>query len=71
MKEECKTQGKQKATAIELGFSRAWTSIRDSNISTLYYKVLFYMDLEQEWLRDLHWFGNRVLVSMFSAVVCN
>ena len=38
MKEELR-QGKSHETAIELGFSRAWTSIRDSNISTLNYQL--------------------------------
>jgi protein-export membrane protein SecD len=42
MKEELRA-GKTLAAAIEAGFSRAWTSIRDSNISTLITcAILFY-----------------------------
>ncbi|MBI4039253.1 protein translocase subunit SecD [Candidatus Daviesbacteria bacterium] len=67
MKEE-KRWGKNQATAVELGFKRAWSSIRDSNISTLITCAILY------------WFGTGVirgfaltlaigvLVSMFTAV---
>jgi preprotein translocase subunit SecD len=71
MKEELRT-GKGLAAAIDAGFGRAWTSIRDSNMSTLITCALLY------------WFGNNfgaslvmgfaltlglgVLVSMFSAI---
>lgn len=41
MKEELRA-GKSKDTAIELGFSRAWTSIRDSNVSTLITSFVLY-----------------------------
>lgn len=41
MKEEVR-QGKSRGTSIELGFSHAWTSIRDSNVSTLITCVILY-----------------------------
>jgi preprotein translocase subunit SecD len=72
MKEELRS-GKTLGAAIEAGFDRAWTSIRDSNISTLITCAI------------LFWFGMNfgasiikgfaltlaigVLVSMFTAIV--
>lgn len=68
MKEELRA-GKSMQGTLEEGFSRAWTSIRDSNISSLITAII------------LWWFGTSivkgfaltlgigVLVSMFSAVV--
>ncbi len=72
MKEELRA-GRSLASAIEHGFDRAWSSIRDSNVSTLITSAILY------------WFGARfgahlvqgfaltlgvgVLVSMFSAIV--
>ncbi len=72
MKEELRW-GRPLASAIEAGFSRAWTSIRDSNLSALITCVV------------LFWFGSNfgatqvkgfaitlfigVLVSMFTAIV--
>ncbi len=71
MKEELRA-GKSLGNAIETGFDRAWTSIRDSNLSTLITCVILY------------WFGSNfgasivkgfaitlflgVLVSMFTAI---
>lgn len=67
MKEELK-MGKPLTKAIEEGFKRAWTSIRDSNISSLVTSAI------------LFWFGTSIikgfaltlsigiLVSMFSAI---
>ena len=71
MKEELRV-GRNLIVALEDGFSRAWTSIRDSNISTLIICAI------------LFWFGNQfgesaikgfaitlgigVVVSMFSAI---
>jgi len=71
MKEELRA-GKSLAAAIEAGFDRAWTSIRDSNLSTLITCVI------------LFWFGSTfgasavkgfavtlfigVVVSMFTAI---
>lgn len=68
MKEELR-RGKAREIAIELGFSRAWSSIRDSNVSSIITSVI------------LIYFGTSivrgfavtlligVLVSMFSAIV--
>jgi preprotein translocase subunit SecD len=71
MREELRS-GRTLAGAIEAGFSRAWTSIRDSNISTMITCVILY------------WFGSNfgaslvtgfaltlfigVVISMFSAI---
>lgn len=41
IKEEIRN-GKSKSTALELGFSHAWMSIRDSNVSTLITSVILY-----------------------------
>lgn len=68
MKEELR-QGKPKSTAIELGFSRAWTSIRDSNISTLITSSVLYgfgTGMVKGFALVL---AIGVLVSMFSAIV--
>src|SRR5215216_2989167 len=46
MKEEIRS-GASLYTAIERGFSRAWTSIRDSNVSTIITSVILY------------WFGDQ------------
>jgi preprotein translocase subunit SecD len=72
MKEELRL-GRSLVGAIDAGFARAWTSIRDSNIATIIICVILY------------WFGDQfaaslvkgfaltlilgVLVSMFSAIV--
>jgi preprotein translocase subunit SecD len=68
MREELR-RGKSREVAVELGFSRAWTSIRDSNISSIITSLI------------LIYFGTGivrgfaitlligVLVSMFSAIV--
>jgi protein-export membrane protein SecD/preprotein translocase SecF subunit len=72
LKEELRT-GRNLVTAVETGFNRAWTSIRDSNVSTLITCGI------------LWWFGDQfgaslvkgfaltlaigVLVSMFSAII--
>ena len=72
MKEELRL-GRTLASAIEIGFARAWSAIRDSNVSTLITSAI------------LFWFGQRlgismvagfaltlaigVLLSMFSAIV--
>lgn len=68
LKEELRN-GKPVRLAIQDGFSRAWTSIRDGNLSTLITCVILY------------WFGSSllkgfgltlalgILVSMFSAIV--
>jgi protein-export membrane protein SecD len=72
MKEELR-QGRSFASAIRAGFDRAWTSIRDSNLSTLITCIILY------------WFGSNfgasmvkgfavtlflgVFVSMFTAIL--
>jgi preprotein translocase subunit SecD len=72
MKEELRL-GRSLLGAIDAGFSRAWTSIRDSNVATLITCLILY------------WFGDQfgaslvkgfaltlalgVLISMFSAIV--
>lgn len=68
MKEELRA-GKHLGSALEDGFGRAWTSIRDSNVSSLITSAI------------LWWFGTSavkgfaltlsigILVSMFSAIV--
>ncbi|PWH14687.1 MAG: protein translocase subunit SecD [Ardenticatenia bacterium] len=72
MKEELRV-GKPLKTAMEAGFSRAWTSIRDSNLSTLLTCAILY------------WFGSNygastvkgfaitlalgVLVNLFTAII--
>ncbi len=72
MKEELRV-GRNIIVALEDGFNRAWSSIRDSNVSTLITCAILY------------WFGNQfdesaikgfaivlaigILVSMFSAIV--
>ncbi|MBI2023032.1 protein translocase subunit SecD [Candidatus Giovannonibacteria bacterium] len=70
MKEELKA-GKSVDSAMKEGFSRAWTSIRDSNVSSLITAAILY------------WFGTSivkgfaltlglgVLVSMFSAITAS
>ncbi len=67
MREELR-QGKSRVAALENGFTRAWSSIRDSNVSSLITAVL------------LTWFGSGIirgfaitlalgiLVSMFTAI---
>lgn len=68
MKEELKS-GKKKEIALELGFVRAWSSIRDSNISTLITSAILF----QFGTGIIRGFAVTlaigVLVSMFSAIV--
>ncbi|HEX7042822.1 MAG TPA: protein translocase subunit SecD [Patescibacteria group bacterium] len=67
MKEEIR-DGKSKEAALELGFSRAWTSIRDSNISTLITSAVLYKfgtGIVRGFALTL---AIGVLVSMFSAI---
>jgi protein-export membrane protein SecD len=68
MKEELRS-GHTIADAVKLGFSRAWFSIRDSNISNFITAlVLFYFgsSLIQGFALTL---GMGVIVSMFSAII--
>lgn len=68
MREEIRS-GKSLPVAIELGFARAWSSIRDSNISSLITSfILFYFGtgIVKNFALTL---AIGVLVSMFSAIV--
>jgi len=59
MKEELRT-GRSLSSAMETGFQRAWSSIRDSNVSTFIICVILY------------WFGSRLgapLVQSFAATL--
>jgi len=68
MKEE-KRQGKRREVVVELGFSRAWTSIRDSNVSTLITSLILYQ-FGSGMIRGFALvLAIGVLVSMFSAIV--
>ena len=67
-KEE-KRAGRSENQAIEIGFSRAWTSIRDSNISTLITCLVLYnfgTGMVKGFALIL---AIGVLISMFSAIV--
>ena len=68
IKEE-KRLGKRQEESIEIGFSRAWPSIRDSNISTLITSAILYefgTGVVKGFALVL---AIGVLVSMFSAIV--
>nr|MBI5455726.1 protein translocase subunit SecD [Candidatus Levybacteria bacterium] len=68
MKEELRS-GKSKDTAIELGFSRAWTSIRDSNAATLITSFVLY-EFGTGIVRGFALvLAIGVLISMFSAII--
>jgi len=67
MKEEIR-EGKTVIAAIDAGFARAWTSIRDSNVSTLITCVILYYfgsGLIRGFAVTL---GIGVVVSLFSAI---
>jgi preprotein translocase subunit SecD len=70
MKEELRS-GKSFVAATEVAFDRAWTSIRDSNVSTLITCAILYMTSSATPI--IRGFavtlGLGVLVSMFTAVV--
>lgn len=68
MKEE-KRLGKSLQSAIEAGFSRAWTSIRDSNVSTIITCFVLY-EFGTGSVRGFALvLAIGVIVSMFSAIV--
>jgi protein-export SecD/SecF family membrane protein len=71
MKEEIRA-GRSLYTAIEYGFSRAWTSIRDSNISTMITSFILWWFGDQFGAALVKGFaltlGLGVLISMFSAI---
>lgn len=60
--------GKSRGTSIELGFAHAWTSIRDSNVSTLITCVILY-SFGTGVIRGFALvLAIGVLISMFSAI---
>ncbi len=67
MKEEFRA-GKNIAVAIDDGFSRAWTSIRDSNVSTLITTAVLYYFTTGVVRGFALTLGIGVIVSMFSAI---
>lgn len=70
MKEELKA-GRSLDTAMSEGFKRAWTSIRDSNVSSLITSVILYWfgtSLVKGFALTL---GLGILVSMFSAITAS
>lgn len=66
-KEEMK-KGLTKVAAIEEGFKRAWSSIRDSNISTIITSVILYYFTSSFVKGFALTLGLGVIVSMFSAI---
>ncbi len=67
MKEE-KKSGKNKKQTLEVGFSRAWTSIRDSNVSTLITSAILYEFGTGQVRGFALILAIGVLISMFSAI---
>lgn len=67
MKEELRS-GKSRKVAIELGFTRAWSSIRDSNISTLITSAVLYQFGTGIVRGFAFTLAIGVLISMFSAI---
>lgn len=68
MKEELR-KGKKKEIAMELGFLRAWSSIRDSNASTILTSLVLFIfgtGIVKGFAVTL---GLGVLVSMFTAII--
>lgn len=68
MREELR-RGMSRETAIEIGFSRAWTSIRDSNIASLITSVVLYYfgtGIVRGFALTL---ALGILLSMFSAII--
>jgi len=70
-KEELK-RGKSKYDALKEGFHRAWTSIRDSNLSSIITAVILYYFASTPVIKGFALvFLIGVLVSMFSAVTAS
>lgn len=61
-------QGRSSSSAIELGFQRAWTSIRDSNVSTLITCLILYSFGTGIIKGFAIVLGVGVLISMFTAI---
>ena len=72
MKEELRA-GRSLALAVEHGFDRAWSSIRDSNVSTLITSGILWWFGDQFGANLVKGFaltlGLGVLISMFSAII--
>lgn len=72
MKEELR-KGRTMERAIEAGFERAWTSIRDSNISTLIITLILYFFGSQFGASAVQGFaitlGMGLIINLFTAVV--
>jgi preprotein translocase subunit SecD len=68
MKEELRA-GKSFVAATEAGFDRAWSSIRDSNVSTLITCIILYIFGATIIRGFAVTLGIGVLISMFTAVV--
>lgn len=68
MREEIR-RGRSRDVATELGFSRAWTSIRDSNVSSLITSSILYYFGTGPVRGFALTLAIGVLVSMFSAIV--
>lgn len=67
MREEYR-QGKSSGEALSDGFKRAWPSIRDSNLSTLFTSIILYIFATSSIKGFAVTLAIGVLVSMFSAV---
>ncbi len=67
MKEEIR-KGKPKHLALELGFSRAWDSIRDSNVASLITSTILYLNGSGAVRGFALTLAIGVLVSLFSAI---
>ncbi len=67
MKEEMR-KGKPKHIALELGFSRAWDSIRDSNVASLITSSILYVNGSGSVRGFALTLAVGVLVSLFSAI---
>lgn len=61
--------GRSQTASIELGFSRAWTSIRDSNISSLITSAILYYFGTGAVRGFALTLAIGVLISMFSAII--
>lgn len=68
MKEELRW-GKTRQVAVELGFSRAWSSIRDSNVSSLLTCAILYYFGTGIVRGFAFTLAIGILVSMFSAII--
>lgn len=68
MREELR-RGKPRDVALELGFARAWTSIRDSNITTMVVAVIIYYFTSSFVKGFALTLLIGVAVSMFTAIV--